>query len=50
MINGNALSRRTTLAQPPDVQDHETSEAGCVQDIVSEWPFAAKCNFRGGYH
>src|SRR5882672_7419187 len=28
----------------------KTSEAACVQDAVSEWPSAARCRFRGGYH
>jgi hypothetical protein len=49
-INGNDLSRRAILARPSGVQDHETSEAVCVQDTVSEWPSAARRHFRGGYH
>jgi hypothetical protein len=46
MINGNALSRRTTPARPPGVQDHEHPRAVCVQDtadmITRHWSAPAE--------
>jgi hypothetical protein len=50
MLNGNALSRRVARARPPGFQDHEASEAVCVQDTLSERPLATRRHFRGGYH